>query len=182
MSRLLALTSLMFLSQVSPAQQSSTLMNSPESACGQGANLSGLVDKAQKRTPPELLQQTIGLVIAPQQGAPAQLVPPTTHGLDDLLTAATLQNRSEKTIISYRIGWGYVLQNGIEFHTGALMRVPTGVKPGRVRNVPGQGIHLALGAEQVIFFVAELTFANGDHWTARKKGLRARTADLKNSR
>jgi hypothetical protein len=181
MSRLLALTSLIFLSQVSPAQQSSTVMNSPDSACGQGANLSGLVDKAQKRTPPELLQETIGLVIAPQEGAPAQLVPPTTHGLD-LLTAAKLKNRSEKTIISYRIGWGYVLQNGIEFHTGALMSVPAGVKPGRVRNVPGQGIHLAPGAEQVIFFVAELTFANGDHWTARKKDLRARTADLKNSR
>jgi hypothetical protein len=55
MSRLLPLTSLIFLSQVSPAEQSSTLMNSLDSACGQGANLSGLVDKAQKRTPPELL-------------------------------------------------------------------------------------------------------------------------------
>ena len=182
MSRLLALTSLICLSQVSPAQQSLMVVNSPESACGQGANLSGLVDEAQKRTPPELLQQTIGLVIAPKERAPAQLVPPTTHGLDDLLTAATLQNRSEKTIISYRIGWGYVLQNGIEFHTGALMSVPAGVKPGRIRHVPGQGIHLAPGAEQVIFFVAELTFANGDHWTARKRDLRARAADLKNFR
>jgi hypothetical protein len=42
MSRLLALTISIFLSQVSPAQQSSTVMNSPDSACGQGANLSGL--------------------------------------------------------------------------------------------------------------------------------------------
>jgi len=74
MSRLLALTSLIFLSQVSPAQQTSTVMNSPDSACGQGANLSGPVDKAQKRTPPELLQELIGLVIAPQERAPAQLV------------------------------------------------------------------------------------------------------------
>lgn len=136
--------------------------------CGQGANLSCLIDKAQKRTPPELiLEPPIGLVIAPQEEAPAQLVPPTTHGFD-LLTAATLKNRSEKTIISYRIGWGYVLQNGMEFHTGAPMSVPAGVKPGRIHNVPGQGIHLAPGAEQVIFFVAELTFANGDHWTAKK--------------
>jgi hypothetical protein len=93
MSRLLVLTSLIFLSQVSPAQQSSTVMNSPDCACGQGANLSGLVDKAQKRTPPELLLEPIGLMIAPQEGVPAQLVPPTTHGLD-LLTAATLRSCS----------------------------------------------------------------------------------------
>jgi hypothetical protein len=179
--RLLALTCLIVLSRVSLAQQSSTVKDSPDSVCGQGANLSGLVDKAQKRTPPELIPEPIGLVIAPQEEAPAQLVPPTTHGFD-LLMAATLKNRSEKTIISYRIGWGYVLQNGIEFHAGALMSVPAGVKPGRIHNVPGQGIHLAPGAEQVIFFVAELTFANGDHWTAKKKDLRARTADLKNSR
>jgi len=172
--RLLALTCFTFLSQASLAQQSSTVMDSPDSICGQGANLSGLVDKAQKRTPPELiLLEPIGLVIAPQEGAPARVVPPTSHGFD-LLMAATLKNRSKRTIISYRIGWGYVLQNGIEFHTGALMSVSAGVKPGRIHNVPGQGIHLAPGAEQVMFFVAELTFANGDHWTAKKKDLRAR--------
>jgi hypothetical protein len=179
--RLLALTCFVFLPQVSLPQQSSTVTDSTEGVCEQGANLSRLVDNAQKRTPPELTLEPIGLVIAPQEEAPAQLVPPTTHGFD-LLTAGTLKNRSEKTIISYRIGWAYVLQNGIEFHTGALMSVPAGIKPGKVRNVPGQGIHLAPGAEQVIFFVAELTFASGDHWTARKKDLRAHTADLKNSR
>src|SRR5437867_3618246 len=119
--RLLALTCLIFLSQVFLAQQSSTLEDCPHSFCGKGANLSRLIDKAQKRTLPELMPEPIGLVIAGQEGAPAQLVPPATHGFPDLLMAATLKNRSEKTIISYRIGWGYVLQNGMEFHTGALM-------------------------------------------------------------
>jgi hypothetical protein len=179
--RLLVLTYFIFVSQASAAQQSLTATDSPDSVCEQGANLSGLIDEAQKRTLLSLIMEPIRLVIAPQKEAPAQLVPPTSHGFD-LLMAATLKNRSEKTIISYRIGWGYVLQNGIEFHTGALMRVPAGVKPGRIHHVPGQGIDLAPGAEQVIFFVAELTFANGDHWTAKKKDLRARAADLKNSR
>jgi len=180
--RLLALTCFVFLSQAALAQQSSTVTDSPDSVGGQRANLSGLIDKAQKRTLLEFsIVEPIRLVIAPQEKAPAQLVLPTAHGFD-LLMAATLKNRGEKTIISYRIGWGYVLQNGIEFHTGALMSVPAGVKPGRIHSVPGQGIHLAPVAEQVIFFVAELTFANGDHWTAKKKDLRARTADLKNSR
>src|SRR6266542_893037 len=118
--RLLALTCCTFLSQASLAQQSSTVMDAPDSICGQGANRSGCVDKAQKRTTPDLiLLEPIGLVIAPQEGAPARVVPPTSHGFD-LLMAATLKNRSKRTIISYRIGWGYVLQNGIEFHTGAL--------------------------------------------------------------
>ena len=180
--RLLASTCLIFLSQISLAQQSSTVEGCPHSFCGKGANLSRLIDKAQKRTLPELIPEPIRLVIAGQNGAPAELVPPTTHGFPDLLMAARLKNRSEKTIISYRIGWEYVLQNGMEFHTGALMSVPDGVKPGRIHKVPGQGIPLDQRAEQVIFFVAELTFANGDHWAAKKKDLRARTADLKNSR
>jgi len=180
--RLLALSCFIFLSRASLAQQSSTITYSPESACEQGANLSRLIDKAQKRTLLESLPvEPIRLVIAPQEEAPARLVPPTSHGLD-LLMAATLKNRSKRTIISYKIGWGYVLQNGIEFHTGALMSVPAGVQPARIHNVPAQGIHLAPGAEQVIFFVAELTFANGDHWMAKKKDLRARTTDLKDSR
>jgi len=71
----------------------------------------------------------------------------------------------------------YILQNGTEFHTDALMSVPAGVKPGKIHNVLGKSIHFAPGAEQVIFFVAEVTFANGDHWTAKKKDLRTRTAD-----
>jgi hypothetical protein len=179
--RLLALTCFIFLSHASLAQQSSAVTDSPDSVCEQGTNLSGLIDEAQKQTLLSLTLESIRLVIAPQKEAPAQLVPPTSYG-SDLLMAATLKNRSEKTIISYRIGWGYVLQSGIEFHTGALMSVPAGVKPGRIHNVRDQDIDFAPGAEQVIFFVAELTFANGEHWTAKKKDLRVRTVDLKNSR
>ena len=172
--RLLGLTScFIFLSQVSLAQRNS--------ACEQATNLSGLIDRAQKQTLLSLTMEPIRLVIAAQREAPAQLVPPTSHGFD-LLMAATLKNRSEKTIVSYRIGWGYVLKNGIEFHTGALMSVPSGLKPGRLHSVPAQGIHLAPDAEQVIFFVAELTFANGGHWMAKKKDLQVHMADLKSSR
>ena len=179
--RLLALTCLIFLSQASLVQPSSTTTDSSDSIGAQGGNLSCLVDKAQKRTPTELIQETIELEIAPQEKAPAQLVFPTSHGFD-LLTAATLKNQSKKTIISYKVGWGYVLQNRIEFHTGALMSVPAGVKPGRTYNVPAQGVDFPADAEQVIFFVAELTFANGDHWTAKKEEIRARIANLRNSR
>jgi hypothetical protein len=174
--RLLPLIWFVFLSRASLAQQLSTA-----SVCEQNTNLSGLIDGAQKQTLLLLTLESIRLVIAPQKEAPAQLASPSRH-VSDLLIGATLKNRSEKTIISYRIGWGYVLQNGMEFHTGTLTSVPSGVKPGRIHNVPEQDIDFALGAEQVIFFVAELTFANGEHWTAKKKDLRVRTPDLKNSR
>ena len=61
-------------------------------------------------------------MIAPQEGAPAQLVPPTTHGLD-LLTAATLLNRSDKTVISYRIGWGYQFRRGTTSRSSISLEV-----------------------------------------------------------
>src|SRR3989442_15940838 len=41
------------------------------------------------KTPPEVILEAIGLVIAPKEEAPAHLVPLTSHGFD-LLTAATL--------------------------------------------------------------------------------------------
>lgn len=107
----------------------------------------------------------VAMVIAPQDNAPARLVQ-TTHGLSDLLTAARLKNGSDKRIRSYQIGWAYVRPNGIEFHMGVLMRVPAGIKPGHVHDVVDQAVPFEGSAERVIFFVAEVTFADGSHWKA----------------
>jgi hypothetical protein len=78
--------------------------------------------------------------------------------------AARLENGGEKTIVSYRIGWAYVHPYGIEFHAGALMSVPEGIEPGRIQEVPDQAVPFDARAERVIFFVAELTFADGGRW------------------
>jgi len=110
------LIGLISLLQVSLAQQSAPVSGSARNDCARGANLSRLIDKAQKRTSPELMQPYTLLLFAPQERAPAQLVS-TTHEFPDLLMAARLRNRSGKTIISYRIGWGYVRPNAMDFHT-----------------------------------------------------------------
>ena len=158
-----ALMSLAFLLQASPAQQPNT--------CGDGPNLSRVIDQAQKLAPPELIDLGITLVIAPQKRSPARLVQ-ASFGVP-LLAAAKIKNESKKTILSYRIGWSYVHDNQMEFHSGDLRIVPTGIRPGTTQDVAGQAIPMA-DAQQVIFFVAELTFSDGKRWTSKKKHLQIR--------
>jgi hypothetical protein len=117
------------------------------------------------------------MLIARQDGAPARLVQ-TTHSVTDLLTAARLKNVGEKQISSYRVGWAHVRQNGIEFHAGPWISVPAGIKPGIVSDVPDQSIPFDVRAERVVFFVAELKFADGSRWKAPKQDIE-RTARLK---
>ena len=114
---------------------------------------------------------SVAMVIARQSGAPAHLVQ-TTHGLSDLLTAARLKNDSDKAIASYRIGWAYVRPNEIEFHIGVEMNVPPSIKPGTVHHVSDQNIAFDTRAEEVIFFVAELTFADGTGWKANNEDIK----------
>ena len=108
---------------------------------------------------------SVTMEIAMQRGAPAHLVQ-TTHGYPSLLTAARLKNDGKKLITSYRIGWAYLRPDGIEFHVGVLMNVPASLKPGDINDVSDQAIPFDARAQSVIFFVAELSFADGSRWTA----------------
>src|SRR5437660_6163284 len=146
---------LMVLLQASPAQQPNT--------CRDGPNLSRMIDQAQKLAPPELINLGIALVIASQKGSPARLVQ-ASFGVP-LLVAAKIKNESKKTILSYRIGWSYAREDKMEFHNGDLRSVPTGIRPGATRDVVGQSVSMDTDAQQVIFFVTELTFSNGKRWT-----------------
>jgi hypothetical protein len=151
---------LMFLLQVSPAQQPNTY--------GDGPNLSHVIDQSQKLAPPELIDLGVTLVVAPQKGSPARLLQASFGA--PLLAAAKIKNESKKTILSYRIGWSYVHDNQMEFHKGDLRSVPSGIRPGTTQDVAGQAIPMA-DAQQVIFFVAELTFSDGKRWTSKKKSI-----------
>ncbi len=111
------------------------------------------------------------MLIASQETAPARLIQ-TTHGLSSLLTAADLKNCSEKQIVSYRIGWAYVRGNVVKFHTGSVMNVPAGIAPGSVYEVPDQAVTLDSGVEKIIFFVAEVKFADGSQWKAANKEIK----------
>jgi hypothetical protein len=107
----------------------------------------------------------VGAVIAKQHTAPARLI--QTHACSNLLKAGQLENRSEKPITSYRIGWAYVYPEAISLHEGALISVPRGIKLGDIRDVPVQSVPFDEKAQRVIFFVAELGFADGSQWRVK---------------
>jgi len=115
------------------------------------------------------------MLAAPQDSAPAKLVQ-TTHGIPDLLTAAKFLNQSGKSITSYRIGWAYVLPTKVEFHSGAVMKVPAGIHSGLVQEVPDQAVSMNAAANKVIFFISELTFADGSHWKASHREIQGMTS------
>jgi len=119
---------------------------------------------------------SVRLSMATQPGAPAHLVQ-TSHGLTNLLTSARLKNAGKNTITSYKIGWACVRGDETEFHTSALMNVPAGIKPGIIYNVPDQAVPFDPRVQGVIFFVAELTFADGSRWNATNEDIK-READL----
>jgi hypothetical protein len=88
-----------------------------------------------------------------------------------LLVAARIKNESKKTILSYRIGWSYVHYDRMEFHSTDLRPVPSGIRPGGTQDVAGQDVPRDQDAQQVIFFISELTFSDGKRWTAKKKNI-----------
>jgi len=151
----------LFILQASPAQQPNTY--------GEGPNLSRIIDQAQKLAPPELMDLGVTFLIAPQTRSRARLVH-ASFGVP-LLAAAKIKNESKKTILSYRIGWSYVHDDKMEFHNGDLRGVPAGIRPGTTQDVAGQAVPMDADAQQVIFFIAELTFSDGKRWTAKKKNI-----------
>lgn len=107
----------------------------------------------------------VGMLIARQRGAPARLVQ-TTHGISDLLKSARLRNDRDKAISSYRIGWAYVYPNEIKFNVGVPMNVSPSIKARTVHKVPDQAVPVDARANDVIFFVAEVTYVDGSRWQA----------------
>jgi hypothetical protein len=103
------------------------------------------------------------MVMATQRAAPAHLVHIALEQ-PNLLKSARLKNDSGRPITSYRIGWANVRSNGIELRRGNLFSVRKEIKPGDTNEIPDQVVPFDESAESVIFFVAELTFADGSNW------------------
>jgi hypothetical protein len=105
----------------------------------------------------------VAMVMATQRSAPAHLVQIALEH-PNILKGARLNNDSAKAISSYRIGWANVYPNGVELRRGSLVTVRRGIKGGDAQNVPDQAIPFNESAQSVIFFVAEVTFADGSNW------------------
>ena len=105
----------------------------------------------------------VAMVMATQRSAPSHLVQIALEH-PNLLKGARLKNDSGKPIASYRIGWANVRPNGIELRRGSLVTVRRGIKPGDTNDIPDQVVPFDESAQSVMFFVAEVTFADGTNW------------------
>ena len=105
----------------------------------------------------------------------------TTHTIVDALTTGELQNSTTRAIVAYKMGWMYVFRDASrkpEPTIGVFMNVPAGIAPGNTTIVPAQGILVAEipeDAKAVVFFVAEVEFADDKSFSAdiEKLALRA---------
>jgi hypothetical protein len=102
---------------------------------------------------------------AQQSGDPAHLVS-TTHSTTDALKLALLENRSIKTIASYRIGWVSASADKTSMHEGPWLKIAEGLQPEATTEVPAQQIELDNNAHLMLFFVAEVVYSDGSHWDA----------------
>jgi hypothetical protein len=96
----------------------------------------------------------------------------TTHAMVDAFTGGVLQNAGDKTVVSYKMGWVLVFRNAKrkpEVTVGKIMNVPAGIESGATVVVPAQGVWVAKiheDAKVVAFFVADVEFADGTHFTS----------------
>jgi hypothetical protein len=92
---------------------------------------------------------------ARQSGNPVRLVS-TTHSTSDALKQATLENRSGKSIASYRIGWATVVAGKTTMDEGGWVKIADGLQPGATTEVPALGISIDQNAHLMMFFVSKV--------------------------
>ena len=108
-----------------------------------------------------------GMVIGNVTNAPVRLLS-TTHTIKDALQSAKFENKSAKPISAYRVGWASVVNGKPKFRNPQWMNVPANIEGGTIQTVPAQAIKPDLQARQMIFFIAEVHFADGSHWKAKR--------------
>jgi len=116
----------------------------------------------------------VALGLLPQDDAPAMLME-ATHGATDLLQEGKLLVGS-RPISKYRIGWIVLYSHARpELAVGKPTSSRAQLRPHTVAVVPSQHIPRTIDARpgviRVGFFVAEVTFPEGDTWRANPKAI-----------
>lgn len=110
-----------------------------------------------------------------QQGSPA-IINRVTPTPNDLLAGGTIKNIGTKTITGYRIGW---IAAGREepptVKLGIWINVPEGIAAGQTHDLLPQRV-APISAQQeardLVFFVAEVKFAEAEVWKADSEKLK----------
>ena len=101
---------------------------------------------------------------APQPAAPASVI--LVHADGSAPLTAKLQNHGQQTIVAYRMGWVDFHNGNLNFHHGDWIQ--TSVAPQQLADAPAPAALAGDKSEGAIFFVAEVKFAGGKHWKARR--------------
>ncbi|MGP8260992.1 MAG: M56 family metallopeptidase [Acidobacteriaceae bacterium] len=90
-------------------------------------------------------------------------------GKNDLLVGARIDSKSKEDIVFFRMGWVYVLPNGLEFDKGETVVPYNGLHPGGTFGVPEWHVPLRKDATALLIFLEEVTLDHGPRWEADHK-------------
>jgi hypothetical protein len=107
----------------------------------------------------------LSTIILPNEPATLEEI---THTFADQFAAGVLRNNGSRRITSMRVGWAVVSKTGeYSEHTGALIDLGSPLAEGIVDALPNQNVtEISEDFVKLVFFVAEVNFADGGSYTA----------------
>lgn len=83
----------------------------------------------------------------------------------------TLQNRGEKIIRSYRVGWATVEDGKVSLHEADWVTPTVAIGANREAEVPDQQIALDKASRVMLFYISESRYEDGATWSANAADL-----------
>src|ERR1051326_7958715 len=130
----------------------------------------------QKPVEPETL-----MLFARQAGDPVHIVQASFAG-DNSLVDALLQNTAHQKIQSYRLSWAIVKKDDVRLAKGIAVDVPANLDTSASFTIPGPENaakeDVSKHPTAVVFYIAEIQFADGQRWQADLKKIRKEAAEM----
>lgn len=121
------------------------------------------------------------MLFARQDGDPVHIVQ-ASFGMENVLIDALIENTSHHKIQSYRLSWAVVKKDDVRLAKGIPVDVPSNVDTTASFTIPGPENaakeDVAKHPNAIVFYIAELQFADGKTWQAESKKIRKEAADM----
>ncbi|HEU4416568.1 MAG TPA: hypothetical protein VFT65_17395 [Candidatus Angelobacter sp.] len=121
------------------------------------------------------------MLFAPQDNDPVRITQ-ASFAADNSLLDAQLENKSHQKIQSYRLGWAVARKDEIKLGKTEAIDVPSGVDTTAAFTIQGPSSAAKEDAAKhppaIVFYVAELQFADGKRWQADVKQIKKEVAEM----
>ena len=121
------------------------------------------------------------MLFARQADDPVHIVQ-ASFGMENVLIDALLENTSHRKIQSYRLSWATVKKDEVRLAKGIDVDVPSNVDTSASFTIPGPENaakeDVSKHPNAIVFYIAELQFADGQHWQSDPKKIRKEAADM----